>query len=148
LAGPPAITPSPFRGSGVTGVIEVLFNVAVIKMFLAAAMSALKTLFIVVHLNNPRYTLIPQPSPCHVPASSTSITLIPYSSAISLILLGADIHNTVQGGEDVKYFVVRGVRGGDRRVTRCDIISIMSWDQLIKYLGDVWGRCGTQCYSS
>ena len=36
-------------------------------MFLAAAMSALKIkiLFIVVHLNNPRYTLIPQPSPCH-----------------------------------------------------------------------------------
>jgi hypothetical protein len=24
--------------------------------------------------------------------------------------LGADIHNTVQGGDDVKYFVVRGVR--------------------------------------
>jgi len=34
--------------------------------------------------------------------------------------------------------VVRGVRGGDRRVTRCDIISIMGWDQLIEYLGDVW----------
>jgi len=139
------LPPIPLRGSGVTGVIEVLFDVAVIKMFLAAAMSALKTLFIVVHLNNPRYTLIPQPSPCHghldeVPASSTSITLIPYSSAISLILLGADIHNTVQGGEDVKYFVVRGVRGGDRRVTRCDIISIMGWDQLIEYLGDVWGE--------
>jgi hypothetical protein len=24
-------------------------------------------------------------------------------------------------GDDVKYFVVRGVRGGDRRVTRCDM---------------------------
>jgi hypothetical protein len=41
-------------------------------------------------------------------------------------------------GEDVKYFVVRGVRGGDRRVTRCDIIRRMDWDQLIEYLGDVW----------
>jgi hypothetical protein len=34
-------------------------------MFLAAAMSALKTLSIVVHLNSPQYTLIPQSSPCH-----------------------------------------------------------------------------------
>jgi hypothetical protein len=41
-------------------------------------------------------------------------------------------------GDDVKYFTVRGVRGGDRRVTRCDIIRIMNWDQLIKYLGEVW----------
>jgi hypothetical protein len=52
--------------------------------------------------------------------------------------LGADIHNTVQGTGDVKYFVVRGVREGDRRVTRCDMIRIMDWDQLIEYLGDVW----------
>ena len=41
-------------------------------------------------------------------------------------------------GDDVKYFVVRGVREGDRRVTRCDMIRIMDWDQLIEYLGDVW----------
>ena len=41
-------------------------------------------------------------------------------------------------GEDVKYFVVRGVRGGDRRVTRCGMIRRMGWDQLIEYLGDVW----------
>jgi len=65
LAGSPAITPSPFRGSGVTGVIEVLFDVAVIKMFRAAMMSALNTLPSRVHLNNPRYALTPQPSPCH-----------------------------------------------------------------------------------
>jgi len=41
-------------------------------------------------------------------------------------------------GEDVKYFVVRGVRGGDRRVTRCDMVRVMDWDQLVEYLGDVW----------
>jgi hypothetical protein len=41
-------------------------------------------------------------------------------------------------GDGVKYFVVRGVRGGNRRVTRCDIIRIMGWDRLIEYLGDVW----------
>jgi hypothetical protein len=41
-------------------------------------------------------------------------------------------------GEDVKNFMVRGVCEGDRRVTRCDMIRIMSWDQLIEYLGDVW----------
>jgi len=41
-------------------------------------------------------------------------------------------------GDDVKYFVVRGVCEGDRRVTGCDIIRIMNWDQLIKYLGEVW----------
>jgi len=41
-------------------------------------------------------------------------------------------------GEDVKYFVVRGVRGGDRRVTRCGMIRRMGWDRLIEYLGDVW----------
>ena len=35
-------------------------------------------------------------------------------------------------------FVVRGVREGDRRVTRCDMVRIMGWDQLIEYLGDVW----------
>jgi hypothetical protein len=36
------------------------------------------------------------------------------------------------------YFVVRGVREGDRRVTRCDMARIMGWDQLIEYLGDIW----------
>jgi len=41
-------------------------------------------------------------------------------------------------GDEVKYFVVRGVRGGDRRVTRCDIVRVMDWDQLIDYLWDVW----------
>jgi hypothetical protein len=41
-------------------------------------------------------------------------------------------------GEDVKYFVVRGVMKGDRRVTRCDMVRVMDWDQLIEYLGDVW----------
>jgi len=40
-------------------------------------------------------------------------------------------------GEDVKYFVVRGVREGDKRVTRCDMVRVMDWDQLIEYLGDV-----------
>jgi hypothetical protein len=39
---------------------------------------------------------------------------------------------------EVKYFVVRGVREGDRRVTRCDMVRVMDWDQLIEYLGDVW----------
>ena len=34
--------------------------------------------------------------------------------------------------------MVRGVREGDRRVTRCDMIRRMDWDQLIEYLGDVW----------
>jgi len=41
-------------------------------------------------------------------------------------------------GDEVKYFVVRGICEGDRRVTRCDMIRIMSWGQLIEYLGDVW----------
>jgi hypothetical protein len=35
-------------------------------------------------------------------------------------------------------FVVRGVMEGEGRVTRCDMIRIMDWDQLIDYLGDVW----------
>jgi hypothetical protein len=43
-------------------------------------------------------------------------------------------------GDDVRYFVVRGVREGDRRVTGCDMIRIMDWDQLIEYLGDVWNE--------
>jgi len=34
----------------------------------------------------------------------------------------------------VNYFMVRG----DRRVTGCDMIRIMGWDQLIEYLGDLW----------
>ena len=41
-------------------------------------------------------------------------------------------------GDDVKYFVVRGVSESDRRVTRCHMVRIMDWDQLIEYLGDVW----------
>jgi len=41
-------------------------------------------------------------------------------------------------GDDVKYFVVGGVREGDRRVTRCDMIRVMGWDRLIEYLGEVW----------
>jgi hypothetical protein len=41
-------------------------------------------------------------------------------------------------GEDIRYFVVRGVCEGDRRVTRCDMVRIMDWDRLIEYLGDVW----------
>jgi hypothetical protein len=41
-------------------------------------------------------------------------------------------------GDVVKYFVVRGVMEGDRRVTGCDMIRIIGWDQLIEYLGDVW----------
>jgi hypothetical protein len=41
-------------------------------------------------------------------------------------------------GDDVKYFVVRGVMEGDMRVTRCDMVRVMDWDQLIEYLGDVW----------
>ena len=67
LAGSPAITPYPSPGLGVTGVNS---------MFCAAMRSALKTLPSRVHLNSPRYTLIPQPSPCNghldeVPLSST-----------------------------------------------------------------------------
>jgi len=41
-------------------------------------------------------------------------------------------------GDDVKYFVVRGVCEGDRRAMRCDMARIMGWGQLIDYLGDVW----------
>jgi len=41
-------------------------------------------------------------------------------------------------GDDVRYFVMRGVREGDRRVTRCDMIKIMDSDQLIKHLRDIW----------
>jgi hypothetical protein len=41
-------------------------------------------------------------------------------------------------GDDVKYFVVRGVSESDRRVTRCGMARIMDWDQLIEYLEDVW----------
>jgi len=40
-------------------------------------------------------------------------------------------------GEDVKYFVIRGLREGDRRVTRCDMVRVMDLDQLIEYLGEV-----------
>ena len=45
---------------------------------------------------------------------------------------------TFRDGDNIKYFVVRGVREGDKRVTRCDMVRIMDWDQLIEYLGDVW----------
>ena len=41
-------------------------------------------------------------------------------------------------GDNIKYFVVKGICEGDRRVTRCDMVRIMDWDQLIEYLGDVW----------
>jgi hypothetical protein len=41
-------------------------------------------------------------------------------------------------GEDVKYFVVRGVREGDRRVTRCDMVRITGLGSAVEYLGDVW----------
>jgi hypothetical protein len=41
-------------------------------------------------------------------------------------------------GDEVKYSVVRGVCEGDRRVTRCEMVRIMGWGQLIEYLGDVW----------
>jgi len=37
-------------------------------------------------------------------------------------------------GDDVRYFVVRGICGGDRHVTRCNMVRIMDWDRLIKYL--------------
>jgi hypothetical protein len=40
-------------------------------------------------------------------------------------------------GDDVKYFVVRGVSEA-RRVTRCDMVRVMDWDRLIEYFGDVW----------
>ena len=30
-------------------------------------------------------------------------------------------------GDDVKYFVVGGVREGDRHVTRCGMVRIMGW---------------------
>ena len=49
-------------------------------------------------------------------------------------------------GDEVKYFVVRGVCEGDRRVTRCDMVRVMGWGQLIEYLGDVWEetcKCNT-----
>jgi hypothetical protein len=41
-------------------------------------------------------------------------------------------------GDDVKYFVVRGVSESDRRVTRCGMVMVMDWYQLIEYLGDIW----------
>jgi hypothetical protein len=34
--------------------------------------------------------------------------------------------------------VVRGVSEGDRRVTKCDMVRIRGWNQLIEYLGDIW----------
>jgi len=41
-------------------------------------------------------------------------------------------------GDDVKYFVIKGICEGDRRVTRCDMVRVMDWYQLIEYLGEVW----------
>jgi hypothetical protein len=41
-------------------------------------------------------------------------------------------------GDNIKYFVVRGVSEGNGRVTRCGMVRIMGWDQLIEYLRDVW----------
>ena len=41
-------------------------------------------------------------------------------------------------GDDVKYFVVRGLTEGDERMMRCDMVRVMDWDQLIEYLGEVW----------
>jgi hypothetical protein len=47
-------------------------------------------------------------------------------------------------GEDVKYFVVRGVREGDKRVTRCDMVRIMGLGSAGRvsrgYLGGAMGR--------
>jgi hypothetical protein len=43
-------------------------------------------------------------------------------------------------GDNIMYFVVRGICEGDRRVTRCDMIRVMDWDQLVEYLGGVWGE--------
>jgi hypothetical protein len=51
-------------------------------------------------------------------------------------------------GENVRYFVVRGVCEGDRRVTRCDMVRVMDWDQLIEYLGEAGRSYGTRRYSS
>jgi hypothetical protein len=31
-----------------------------------------------------------------------------------------------------------GICEDDRRVTRCDMVRIMGWDQMIGYLGEVW----------
>jgi len=36
-------------------------------------------------------------------------------------------------GDNIKYFVVRGICEGDRRVTRCDMVRVMDWDQLVEY---------------
>jgi hypothetical protein len=41
-------------------------------------------------------------------------------------------------GDDVRYFVVRGISEADRRVTRCDMVRVMDSGQLIEYLGEVW----------
>ncbi|MCL7393957.1 MAG: hypothetical protein LZ169_03935 [Thaumarchaeota archaeon] len=41
-------------------------------------------------------------------------------------------------GDNIKYFVVRGVSEGNGRVTKCDMVRIMGWNQLIEYLGDIW----------
>jgi len=41
-------------------------------------------------------------------------------------------------GDEVKYFVVRGICEGDRRMMRCDMVRVMDWDRLIEYLGDIW----------
>jgi hypothetical protein len=40
--------------------------------------------------------------------------------------------------DDVKCFVVRGMKEDDGRATRCDMVRITGWDRLIEYLGEVW----------
>ena len=40
-------------------------------------------------------------------------------------------------GGRCQVFRRQGLTEGDRRVTRCDVVRVMDWDQLIDYLGDV-----------
>jgi hypothetical protein len=51
-------------------------------------------------------------------------------------------------GDNIKYFVVRGLSGGDRRVTRCGMVRIMNWgsaDRLSRgCLGGDMGRHAIQ----
>jgi hypothetical protein len=51
-------------------------------------------------------------------------------------------------GDDVRYFVVRGVMESDRRVIRCDMVKVMDWDRLIEYLGMSGRSYGTRRYSN
>jgi hypothetical protein len=52
--------------------------------------------------------------------------------------LRSNTHIPFREGRGCQEFHGQGVCEGDRRVTRCDITRIMNWDQLIKYLGEVW----------